>query len=250
MACGVVCLHGFLGAPSSFDAITALVAATGKPYLFNAPLIAGHAPAYRESAPLFGGFCEEVARLAELIRQTHEAPVTLVGYSMGGRLALAIAIEYPKIVGRLILVSARRGLDSEREREERRRSDERWARLLETDGLPEFLRQWDAQPLFASRRGLPKDQREQQRRLTLRPEGLAWSLRHLGLGSQPSYEQEVEGLSLPVTLVTGSLDDKFCGLSRALAAKLPNCQRVMVEGHGHALLLEARAAIAQIIVKE
>jgi 2-succinyl-6-hydroxy-2,4-cyclohexadiene-1-carboxylate synthase len=171
---------------------------------------------------------------------------------MGGRLALGIAVAYPELVRSLILVSARRGLDSEREREDRRNNDERWARLLETRGLPEFLRQWDEQPLFASKLRLPSDllRRDHERRLALDPLGLAWSLRHLGLGCQPSYEHEVEALRIPVTLITGGLDGKFRDLSDALAAKLPNARRVVVEGQGHALLLEAPTAIGQAIIEE
>ena len=78
-----------------------------------------------------------------------------------------------------------------------------------------------------------------------------WGVRSHGIAHLKMYHERIQsGLQLPVTLVTGGLDDKFCALSAALAAKLPNGRHVVVKGHGHALLLEAPAAIEHLVVKE
>ncbi len=162
----------------------------------------------------------------------------LLGYSMGGRIAL-----YTALAGGfrgLVLESASPGLASPAEREQRRHSDEALAEDIERDGLPAFIDRWERLPLFASQRTLPDAVRASLRaeRLANRPEGLANSLRGVGTGAQPSLWEELPRLRTPVLLLAGALDTKFMAIAREMAALLPFAQLQIVEGAGHTLHLE------------
>jgi 2-succinyl-6-hydroxy-2,4-cyclohexadiene-1-carboxylate synthase len=251
----LVLLHGFLGSPSDFEPVVEVVLERGGPRTITGLPLAGHPeiPTTKAERSLErSAFTDELDRLARRIAERHSVPVDLVGYSMGGRLALGLAVEHPELVHRLVLVSSRRGLDHETERAARRDNDETWARLIEQEGLELFLRKWWAQSLFATLQNLPRPllEREFARRRKLDPVGLAWALRHLGLGSQPSFEREVKELTVPSIVITGELDEKFQILNRQLVEQLPNAQAVVVKGHGHHLLLEAPEAVGRAIVGE
>ena len=161
----IVFLHGYTGSAASWDVVRARLSPS-TPSRCEALL--GHAPELVLDGSARGhSFAGEVERLAERLRS--DGPVHLVGYSLGARLALAIAVAHPDRVGRLTLLSVHPGLRSPVERTARTVEDEGWARLLEEQGLPGFLAAWDARPLFASRARLPprvSQLTERTRRLT------------------------------------------------------------------------------------
>lgn len=175
--------------------------------------------------------------MAELARGE---PVDLVGYSMGGRMALAYAVRNPGQVRRLVLESASPGLETEEERAARRTSDEELARLLETEGIETFVKRWEALELFESQRSLPAPVRANQRarRLLNHPRSLAACLRGLGTGALPSYWGSLAGLRVPVLVLVGALDRKFATLGARMAALLPDARVVEVANAGHAVHLE------------
>jgi 2-succinyl-6-hydroxy-2,4-cyclohexadiene-1-carboxylate synthase len=244
----LVLLHGMFGGPWSYDGV---LGALAQPRNLLVPTLSYHGAT--RGAPLPDvDYLEEVERLAGQIAETCSAPVDLVGYSLGGRLALGLSVAHPQLVRRLLLVSSRRGLESQLERDERQRADEHWARLLESEGLDAFFERWWTQPLFASLSRLPKETLHEElvRRKSHDPSGLAAALRRLGLGKQPSYLSEARNLRLPVTLLAGALDEKYLALSAQLASELPLGRCVVVEQAGHHLLLEAPCRVAQIIDEE
>jgi 2-succinyl-6-hydroxy-2,4-cyclohexadiene-1-carboxylate synthase len=248
-------LHGFLGCPKDFDQVTANLRTVEGPRPSRALPIAGHPdvpfPCDSEGA-VDSAFRVEVGRLARQIELEAKGPVELIGYSMGGRLALGIAIEYPQLVGRLVLVSSRRGLDLETERAERRRSDEQWAQLIEAEGVDAFLEKWWKAPLFSTLMRIEPSRltAELERRRGLSALGLVWALRHLGLGSQPSYQSEVQKIRTKVTVIAGELDDKFVKLGEELVEQFPSAHLVVVKGQGHHLALEAPEALSRAIVED
>lgn len=248
MTARLVLLHGFAGGSWSFDTVIETI---GPCRTVTAPTLTYHGSAGGDPFPDVD-FLGEVQRLASDLVGDGAEPVDLVGYSMGGRLALGLAITHPELVKSLVLLSSRRGLDSPEEREQRRQTDASWANLIEQDGLNAFFERWWCQPIFRSLSRLSSERLEReltQRRLH-QPAGLAAALRRWGLGSQPSYAAEIRALRVPVTLVAGELDEKFVGLSRELAAELPKARCLVVEGAGHHLPLEAPARIARIILEE
>jgi len=173
-------------------------------------------------------------------------PGTYVGYSMGGRLCLALALERPDLVHRLVLVSASPGIVDERERATRRTSDERLALDVERDGVDAFLDRWLDQPLFAS---LPRDAaRIDERRRANNVERITHQLRALGQGAQPSLWDRLPLLTMPVTLVTGAYDRKYTELAAQMAAAIGDGARtVVVPSAGHALHLEQPDALAAVL---
>lgn len=159
-----------------------------------------------------------------------------VGYSMGGRLALHLALQRPDLVERIVLVGATGGIDSEEERTARRAADEALARDLERDGLETFLVRWLANPLFAT---LPEDAAAVEDRKENTVDGLADSLRRTGTGTQRPLWGELGALQMPALLVAGARDEKFTALATRLADGWGGPAKVvLIEDAGHACHLE------------
>lgn len=173
-------------------------------------------------------------------------PARYVGYSMGGRLCLALACDRPDLVESLVLVSASPGIADARERAQRRAADEQLAHDVERDGLDAFLERWLAQPLFES---LPRDAAGiDARRRGNSVERVTHQLRALGQGVQPSYWDRLGRLDMPVLLVTGAYDRKYRELADQMAAAIGDHARtVTVPNAGHAVHLEQPAAVAALL---
>jgi 2-succinyl-6-hydroxy-2,4-cyclohexadiene-1-carboxylate synthase len=176
----------------------------------------------------------------DLSSHTGKEPADLVGYSMGGRLALAYAVHHPMRVGRLVLESASPGLPTEAERAERRASDEIWAELLEAEGIETFVQAWQHLPIFESWGRLPRETRSRVRAAKLRndPLSLAAALRGLGTGSLPSLWDDLIRLWIPVLIIAGQEDRKFVDIARRMASRLPGARVAVVAGAGHTVHLE------------
>src|SRR5262249_26017949 len=152
---------------------------------------------------------ENAARdLCDLLKALDVPSATWLGYSMGGRLALYLALAYPHIVTTLVLESASPGLATSEARADRIRSDEPLAELIERDGIEAFTAYWESLPLFASQ--------SDSVRAALRPvrlknnaHGLANSLRGMGTGAQPSLWDKLPDLTMPCLVIAGELDTKF-----------------------------------------
>ncbi|GCE11508.1 2-succinyl-6-hydroxy-2,4-cyclohexadiene-1-carboxylate synthase [Tengunoibacter tsumagoiensis] len=166
----------------------------------------------------------------------------LLGYSMGGRIALGCALS--GYFRALILESASPGLSTAVEREERRASDEALAGRIEKDGVARFVEDWERLPLFATQQHLSPAIRERlhAQRMQNRAVGLANSLRGIGTGAQPALHMELATLDLPVLLLAGALDQKFCGIARQMAQSLPHAQLQIIPEAGHTIHLEQPAA--------
>ncbi len=191
---------------------------------------------YRALAPDLGAGPWE----AELDRLEALAPpvFTLCGYSMGGRLALALALRIPERVRRLVLVSASPGLADAEERAARRAADEALADRIEAIGVEAFAREWAAQPLFAGQSAEVAAAAHAER-LRRSAGELAAQLRGLGTGAMPSLWVRLGELPMPVSAVVGERDPKF----RAIADRMGFPVEVVPRA-GHALPLEAPAAVA------
>lgn len=173
---------------------------------------------------------------------------TVVGYSMGGRLALYLALRHSERCSGLFLESASPGLRSEAERSKRRAADEERASRLEAGNFKEFVREWYRQPLFAS---LARDEERLERMIAVRlkndPMELARSLRGMGSGSQPSLWEELAGLRVPALAVAGGLDEKFVGITRRMADHGPRMRVAAVSGAGHTVRAEVPEAYATLL---
>ena len=164
----------------------------------------------------------------------------LVGYSLGGRLALGLLVRHPALFASATLVGAQPGLETESARAERRAADERWCEMLESGPLADFVAAWETQPLFASQGALPSGALERQRveRMSHSGAGLALSLRTTGLGVMPSYWDALSSIRVPATLVVGATDEKFSAIARRMIATMPSARLETAAGSGHNVVLE------------
>jgi 2-succinyl-6-hydroxy-2,4-cyclohexadiene-1-carboxylate synthase len=176
-----------------------------------------------------------------------ESPV-MVGYSMGGRLALYLALRYPERCAGLFLESASPGLESMEERTARIEVDESRAKRLESKDLEQFLADWYRQPLFASLAQNDKLLAQTiEARLRNDPIELARSLRGMGAGNQPSLWGELDGLAVPTRAVAGALDEKYAKISSRMASINPRIGSELVQGTGHDVHDEAPAEYAAVL---
>ncbi|MBN2307992.1 MAG: 2-succinyl-6-hydroxy-2,4-cyclohexadiene-1-carboxylate synthase [Candidatus Hydrogenedentes bacterium] len=239
----IVFLHGFMGRGSDWDAMAAELAPSHASLLVDLP---GHGRTRIGPGARVPDFETTCAALDRLVAGLEMARHAVVGYSMGGRLALYWALRHPGGIERLVLESASPGLRGEGERAARRAEDERRAIELETGDFEAFLRRWYAMPLFAS---LARDPERLEgviaRRLENDPAQLAASLRAAGTGRQPSLWNELGGLSMPALLLAGEEDAKFQGIASAMAAACPAARAEVVAGCGHNIHLEQPGAFAQ-----
>jgi 2-succinyl-6-hydroxy-2,4-cyclohexadiene-1-carboxylate synthase len=242
----LVLLHGFTGCAELW---TPLANALADRWRVVAVDLLGHgdsdapADAWRYRMP------HAVADLAALLDALQIERTALLGYSLGGRVALAFAIEQPGRVAALGLESASPGLADPIERAARRAADASLASGLEVDGIEVFVDAWMAQPLFASQARLDSSHRAAVRaqRLTNRVDGLANSLRGLGTGSQPSYWPRLANLPMPVLLLAGGLDEKFTAIARDMQSRIARAALRIVEDAGHAVHVERADEHARVV---
>jgi 2-succinyl-6-hydroxy-2,4-cyclohexadiene-1-carboxylate synthase len=167
-----------------------------------------------------------------------------VGYSMGGRLALRLALDRPDLVHGLVLVSSTAGIAEPDARAERIVADEALAESVERDGVDAFLERWLAQPLFAS---VPPDAPGLDERRGLSARYLAHCLRVLGAGAMEPMWDRLAELEMPVALVTGTTDAKYEKLAITMLERLRgDVVHVRLDG-GHALPLEQPAVLGGFI---
>jgi 2-succinyl-6-hydroxy-2,4-cyclohexadiene-1-carboxylate synthase len=241
MAPTVVFLHGFTHTGRSWHPV---IAALGERYTSVADDIRGHGDA-SERVPV------RLEAVIDDVLASAPERFMLVGYSMGGRIALHVALAAGDRVERLVLIGASPGIADPLQRVERRRSDEQLADEIERSSIDEFARRWARTPVLA---GLPPPALEAVHadRLRSTPAGLARALRGLGTGALPSLWDRLGDLAMPVTLAVGERDDKFLGIAAEMArgipgARIAGAQVVVVPAVGHAVHLEAPEAIARAL---
>ncbi|WP_264803612.1 2-succinyl-6-hydroxy-2,4-cyclohexadiene-1-carboxylate synthase [Cytobacillus sp. NCCP-133] len=193
---------------------------------------------------------EESADVINILLEKMEIDtIDVLGYSMGGRLAMTFALKYPERVRRIILESATPGLRTEEERQARRQQDAKLAEKIREEGIIRFIDYWENIPLFQSQKKLPESNRAgiRNQRLANSIEGLANCLNGMGTGAQPSWWKDLSKMDLPVLLVTGGLDRKFCRIAEEMSKVLPNCQWESVQGAGHAIHVEKPEIFGTIV---
>lgn len=227
-------LHGFTQTRTSAPGFRSILAGS---HTLLCPDLPGHGTASVEGASLTGTAHLLWASLAD-----EPATLDVGGYSLGGRVALHVALADPSRVRRLVLVSATAGLADADDRRDRREHDARLADRARTLGADAFLDEWLAQPLFDGVND-PLDRSTRSRDV----EGLAASLHLAGTGTQEWLVPQLPRLTMPVLLVVGERDAKFRNEAAVLADALVDATVVVIPGAGHAAHLEQPVAVAQAV---
>jgi 2-succinyl-6-hydroxy-2,4-cyclohexadiene-1-carboxylate synthase len=234
-------LHGFMQTGRGWDRVVDHL--DGERYRPLAPDLRGHGGA-GPRRPI------DMAACARDVTGLPAVPFALAGYSMGGRLALHVALAHRARVTGLVLVSTTAGIEDSRQRALRRSDDESFAAWLAVEGrtISEVADRWGSQPLFA-------DQAPQVAaaaradRLSNDPADLAAALRGLGTGVMAPLWDRLGELTMPVEVLAGERDAKFAAIAQRLARALPDASLTIVPGVGHALTLEAPAAVASALMR-
>jgi 2-succinyl-6-hydroxy-2,4-cyclohexadiene-1-carboxylate synthase len=237
----ILFLHGFMGDRHDFASITSLL-------INQYQCLAIDLPGHGKTRIMEETGYEMVLTARAIIGaldQLHISQCLLVGYSMGGRLALYLTIHFPARFIKTVLESASPGLKTEEERKQRVQRDWQLAAELETTDFADFLTNWYKQPLFASLGSLSGSSKRSptfaqmlKRRRQNQPTELAQSLRNLGSGSQPSLWAELAHNQAPLLLLVGQLDQKFVQINQEMQALCSSAQLQVMAGCGHNIHFE------------
>ncbi len=233
-------LHGFTGRGTSWGAHATAFARRFRVIVVDLP---GHGRSGIPDDPARAGVERSADDLVTILHRVGPAPVHVLGYSLGGRIALRLAVAHPDALRRLILESPSAGLATETERRERRVADAARAARLERDGIAAFVDEWEHEPVFSSQPRLPPARvaRLRAERLSNRPTGLAVSLRGAGQGSMEPLHELLAGIRTPTLVIAGALDPIGRARAEAVAAGIPGARLEILAGAGHAPHLETPA---------
>lgn len=227
-------LHGFTGSAHTWDAHRAAFAN----FALFTPDLPGHGANVTTNRADYD--IDVAARMLNEQVAAQPSPRVLLGYSLGGRVALTMATQQPRLYDALILESASPGIADNGERAARRAADDALAESIEQRGMAWFVDYWEALPLFASHARLSDAVRAEQRRQRLLndPRRLALSLRGMGAGVMPPLWDALPRMTMPVLLISGADDGKYTTLAGQMAARLPHAQHVIIPNSGHTPHLE------------
>ena len=208
-------LHGFLGVEDDWVEVARRIA---RPMRFLT------LPGHQGKSLNFDDFEREIG-----------SNVTLIGYSMGGRIAMHYALKYPEKVRKLILLSTNPGESGI----ERFIQDERWASLLERKGLEPFLKAWYAQPLF---KNFAIDRTSHGHD----PQSLAKVLRKMSPARLPNLWGRLDQFSCPLLFLFGKNDTKYQSIGRKLEGKF---EVKWVPNSGHPIHIQNPKTCAKHILE-
>ena len=242
----VLVLHGFTGCAESMESVV-------RPLVDHCRVVRlelighGGSDSPSERAAYTMDACSE--QIAEAVDALDLGRPHLLGYSMGGRAAIAAAVAHPDRFASLVLVGATAGIEDPELRRARVAADLALADRIEREGVEAFVDFWMALPIFATQVCLGSERLERARSQRLRndPVGLANSLRGMGAGAQEPLFGRLARFEAPVLLVVGALDAKFREIALALEARFPVARTRVIEGAGHAAHLEAPEVFAEIL---
>lgn len=240
----VVFLHGFTGSSSTWEEVVKYLPPTLE--ILTIDLI-GHGKTSKPIDSTRYYVHEQIEDLHSLFQLLGWNNFTLVGYSMGGRLALAYADKYG--VDKLILESSSPGLANEVDRVKRKYADELLAERILNEGISAFVDFWENIPLFHSQKSLSLEKQQAIRleRLAGSEVGLSNSLKGFSTGIQPSYWGKLKDIPIPTILLTGELDQKFCDIAMDMKNLLPKGKHMKISKVGHAIHVENPELFATIV---
>ncbi|GGE49993.1 putative 2-succinyl-6-hydroxy-2,4-cyclohexadiene-1-carboxylate synthase [Pullulanibacillus camelliae] len=239
-------LHGFTGSHHTWSSF---IAQWSRRYKVIALDIIGHGQTECPQVDTLYTMSEAAKSINAILDELGMDKVNVLGYSMGGRLALYFAVHYSHRVSGLLLESASPGLALKEERDARIQKDNALAQKIIDKGVEAFVNEWEKIPLFSTQEHLTQTVKEAVRkeRLQHHPIGLANSLRGMGTGRQPSLWEALKDLEQPVLLVVGEKDRKFLNIAQEMKQRLPMSFLIIVQQAGHALHVEVAEKFDKIV---
>ncbi|MBC2603046.1 2-succinyl-6-hydroxy-2,4-cyclohexadiene-1-carboxylate synthase [Puniceicoccus vermicola] len=237
----ILALHGFTGEGADYSALSSCVGGS-----WTCPDLPGHG--IHADAPAEDFRWEA---LENQLLNLSGSPQIGIGYSMGGRLLLHLAIRNQSAFEKLVLISTSPGLPTLQERKDRRRADKRWIDLLHQEGISSFLDQWWKQPVLQTLDQLPAPKRDAllERRRQNKAQGLIHSLEHHGTGALPSLWDKLINIKIPTLICVGETDSKFNQIASEMSDRLQNSHLSIVPHAGHSPHLENPEDLASAILR-
>ncbi|HEY9629281.1 MAG TPA: 2-succinyl-6-hydroxy-2,4-cyclohexadiene-1-carboxylate synthase [Coleofasciculaceae cyanobacterium] len=237
-------LHGFMGDRHEFDPVMDLLC---EQFYCMAVDLPGHGKTQVSADDRYYTMADTAEGLIQVLKAIGIQQCCVIGYSMGGRLALYLTLRFPKYFLKTVLESASPGLKTEAERNQRIQKDHHLAHRLESEDFSAFLAQWYRQPLFATLPKHPNFELMLNQRLQNNPLNLARSLRHLSTGCQPSLWEDLHRNTVPLLLLAGELDTKFIGINTEMAERSPCAILRKVDRCGHNIHFENPGLFVHVI---
>ena len=246
----VLLLHGFTGRGSDWAPFLPAIHAAG----FTSVVVdlLGHGRSDAPADPASHAIERQAHAMSTILRRLDGVPATVVGYSMGARVALRLALDDPSAVAALVLESPSAGIADPEERSTRLAADAALAARLEHDGLEAFLRAWESNPLFAGEHRLPQERRDRIHRDRARNtiDGLAGSLRGAGHAAMEPLHDRLRAIDVPVLVLAGTLDPIGMVRARIVADAIPRSDLMVLHRLGHAPHRESPAAFRRILIEQ
>ena len=241
----VVALHGFTGSHQDFEPLKSLI--NEDQVEIVTPDWPGHGKMKDETDANKYSLESHMEIISKAVGSSKR--VILLGYSMGGRLALNWALNHPERVQKLILIGASPGIADDTESAERLKGDQALAHFIRIHGVPPFIKYWNGKTFFRPLMSLPPDRLNPilERRLKNTTEGLALSLENVGTARLPSLWPRLKELRCAVDIVVGEKDPKFIEIGHRMGERIPKARISVIELGGHALHLEKPEDIASLI---
>jgi len=233
---GTLALHGFTGSGEDF---AGLATSLGGP--FAAVDFVGHggSGSPEDLEPYSMEFA--VGMISEVVKALGWESVDLLGYSMGGRVAISLLAQNPNWLRSMTVVGAHAGIEQDMERRERISRDERLADRILDIGVAKFADEWEQLPVLLSQSNIPESSLSglKARRRENNARGLANSLKGMGAGAMPPVWENLMACTAPALFVTGAMDNKFSRLAVKLVGSVKSGRHVVLDGVGHTAHLES-----------
>jgi 2-succinyl-6-hydroxy-2,4-cyclohexadiene-1-carboxylate synthase len=241
-------LHGFTGTAGTWSAV---IEACRSDRRTVAPDLLGHGRSAAPSDRSRYALERQADDLVSLLDRFDALPADVVGYSMGARIALVLALEHPDAVTRLVLESPSAGIAGADDHAARSAADEALARRLERDGIEAFAEAWERQPALASQAELPAPALDRLRRERRGhdPAGLAASLRGAGQGAMAPLHDRLGTIAAPVLVIAGERDAVGLDRARVVAGGIPGARLAVVDGAGHSPHLERATTFIDLVAR-
>lgn len=241
-------LHGFTGTHSTWTDLCEILT---KGYFLTVPDLPGHGRSGIPSSSEFMNLDATCGNLLKLLNTLRIRKIALLGYSLGGRIALNFALKHQERLTCLILEGASPGIQDSTEREKRKAEDDALASDIEKYGRDWLVKLWENIPLLATQKdlGSPVIEMIKSERLSNTANGLSMSLKSAGTGRMQPLWERLGRLEIPVLILVGEKDRKFLAIGEAMRRCIPNCTLKIVEGAGHCTHLEKPAIFENLVVR-